>query len=165
MHSFLSSSSRYSSYMGIAVDNYLSLTDYFSYSSQPHFLHKQHHFGLSELNNCATASVFHTRNRLNGHLTYSTERYSQAVFVRTSAIIILEPRLSAFRSHSVLITINPVWPPRHEAHATHRSHSDTAAQMPMPDDRKQVWHKASCQEAIVEWVSSHRWGCWWTGSL
>lgn len=146
--SLLSSSSRSSSYVGITVDNYLSLTYYFSYSSQPYSLHKQYHCGLSEVHHSATAAMFHTQkaHHLNSHLTFSTERYSEAVFVHASAVIILEPCLSAFRSHSTLIIINPGWPPRHAAHATHRSHADVVAQMPMPVDRKQATRKASCQD-------------------
>lgn len=77
--------------------------------SQPYSLHKQYHCGLSELNRSATASMLHTQkaHHLNRHLTYSTERYSEAAFVHASAVIILEPSLSALRSHSSLIIINP----------------------------------------------------------
>lgn len=111
MHSFLSSSTLSVLNVGITVDNYPSLTYYFSYPVvllshiQPH---KQYHCGLSGLNHFATASMFHTQKarHLNSHLTYSTERYSVAAFVRASAVIILEPSLSALRSHSSLIIIN-----------------------------------------------------------
>lgn len=77
--------------------------------SQPCSVHKQYHCGPSEQNHSATASVFHTQkaHHLNRHLTYGTERYSEAAFVHASAVIILELGLSVLRSHSSLIIISP----------------------------------------------------------
>lgn len=95
--------------VGTSVGNYLSLLTF--YSSYPVWclpcsLHKQYHSGLCEWNRL---SMFHTpkEHRLNRHLTYSAERHWEAAFVHASAIIILEPSLSALRSPSSLVVVKP----------------------------------------------------------
>lgn len=142
VHSFLSSSTAFLN-VGITVDNYLSLTCYFSIS---HLVVLSH---IPFINNItvvslnwitATASMFHTQST----------PFKQALNLQYRAVLrgCLCARIcrhypwteslsasESFQPHHYQPGIQ-WWPPHHMAHATHWSRADVAAQMPSHVERK-----------------------------